>query len=87
MEDQRTIVLLAILSFGIYFAVGYGAAWVLRASPGWRILSGIALPVALYLACWWIDAHSDGPRGIIYIPARALWVLPAIFLIRGCARG
>ncbi|MBI2687175.1 MAG: hypothetical protein HYX27_12730 [Acidobacteria bacterium] len=82
MEDQGMVAVFAVLSFAIYFGAGYGVAWIFRAEPAWRIAVGVGLPVVLFAICWWHDLHDDGPHGFIPIPARGLWLMPGIFLLR-----
>ena len=81
MEDTRMIAIFAIASFAMYFGLGYGAAAIFRGSLAWRIGAGIAVPAALFAACWFYDLNNP-PRGIIHIPARTIWCLPGMLLLR-----
>ena len=81
MEEPKLVIVFAVLSFAVYFGIGYGAAALFRCSSSWRLGIGVALPVILFLGCWVYDLN-DKPHGIIYIPARAIWTLPGMFLLR-----
>lgn len=81
MEETPLAVLFAALSAALYFGIGFGLASLFRAPMAWRIGVGIALPVLSFLACCWIDRGAT-PRGIIYVSAKVLWLMPGLLLVR-----
>jgi len=82
LDDPLLLTVSGIISFGLYFALGYGLACLFRSAQGWRIAGGIALPLATFLALWIYDVTDNGPRSFLYIPARVLWLMPGALILR-----